>query len=171
MMTTINSAKVQDKFSAGGLQSERGGARKGQLSQAGASQLGSQHRMKSEFLGTARYSKLSATGMPDFGENSVAFKIGPGQDIPDASIHRTSDMRQERMNSLQRVPKHKPAAARFNGDAATRTIAPLTYEDLGHFNSLSLISTLRVDGGVTKKPNQSSYAAPPSFFEDDMQKH
>lgn len=142
---------MKNKFGAGGM-SERGAA-KGTFSTAGASQMGSQNRMKSEFLGTARYSKLSASGMPDFGESSVAFKIGPGQDIPDASIHRTSDMRQERMTSLQRVPKHKPPALRFNGDAATRTIAPLTYEDLGHFNSLSLISTLRVDGGVTKKPN------------------
>ena len=38
-------------------------------------------------------------------------------------------------------------------DTGTITIENLTYEDLGHFNSLSLISTLRVDGGVTKKPN------------------
>ena len=108
--------------------------------------------------------------MPSLADTSVAFKIGPGVEIPDSSVHRTGEMRAERMSSLTRVPKHKPPAVRFNGDAATRTIAPLTYEDLGHFNSLSLISTLRVDGGVSKKANQTSYAAPPSFFEDDMAK-
>jgi hypothetical protein len=58
---------------------------------------------------------------------------------------------------------------KFTGDPATRTIAPLTYEDLGHFNSLSLISTLRE--AVTVKPNPNSgFQNPPSFFEDDANK-
>jgi len=48
-----------------------------------------------------------------------------------------------------------------------RTIAPLTYEDLGHFNSLSLISTLRE--ADRSKPS-ANFHAPPSFFDEDETK-
>ena len=41
------------------------------------------------------------------------------------------------------MPVHKPTTYKFTNEPGTRTIAPLTYEDLGQFDSLSLINTLR----------------------------
>ena len=132
------------------------------LSQAGASTLSGPNRMRSEMLGGSRYSKVPLA------EASVAFKIGPGSEIPSKEVIRTGETRAERQYSLQRVPAHKPIINKFSGDPGTRTIAPLTYEDLGHFPSLSLISTLRE--AVSVKPNTNNYQAPPSFFDDDQSK-
>ena len=87
----------------------------------------------------------------NFHEGSVAFKFGPGSEIPSKENIRTTDTKAERLESLQRIPNHKPKINKFTGDPATRTIAPLTYEDLRHFTSLSLISTLRE--AVSTKPN------------------
>lgn len=64
------------------------------LSQAGASTLSGPNRMRSEMLGGSRYSKVSMEA------GSVAFKIGPGSEIPGKDVIRTSDTRTERQVSL-----------------------------------------------------------------------
>jgi hypothetical protein len=126
-------------------------------------------RLKSEILGGTRYSKMNITNSKStLHEGSVAFNFGQGAAIPDASIHRSGEMRAERMGSLTRVPAHKPNLMKFSGDPAHRTIAPLTYEDLGQFGNISLISTLRVDVSPNRKVD--SMGVPPSFFDDDMNK-
>jgi hypothetical protein len=74
------------------------------------------------------------------------------------------------MNSLMRKPDHKVDAERFDGRPSNRTIVPLTYEDLGHFSHMHLTDSLREAVSPSKKV-KDEYGAPPSFFEDDMDKH
>jgi hypothetical protein len=68
------------------------------LSQAGASTLSGPARMRSELLGGSRYSKVGVAN--HLAEGSVAFKIGPGAEIPSKESIRTNDTRAERQASL-----------------------------------------------------------------------
>jgi len=86
--------------------------------------------LKSEILGGggSRYSKFNLSA--SLNEGSIAFKIG-GDNIPEASTIRDDGIKEVRMNSLMRIPGHKPQTNKFNYHPSSRTIAPLTYEDLG----------------------------------------
>ena len=113
--------------------------------------MGSKTRMNSEIFGVSRYSKLNQSGSgSNLHENSIAFKIG-GDNIPEASAIRDHGTRRERMDSLTKIPRHKPSISKFDG--TNRTLAPLTYEDLGQFDNIALISTLR-EAVTTKNPGQ-----------------
>ena len=52
--------------------------------------------MRSEMLGGYRHSSIP----PNLNEGSVAFKIGPGSEIPSKETIRTGDTRAERQTSL-----------------------------------------------------------------------
>ena len=88
MMSTID---VGAKRSSGGLAPSNRTNRLAALSQAGASTLSGPNRLRSEMLGGSRYSKINTMN-----EGSVAFKIGPGSEIPSKEIIRTGETKQER---------------------------------------------------------------------------
>ena len=73
------------------------------------------------------------------------------------------------------LPKHKSGTTKFDVNTNDRTIAPLTSEDLGHFNNLSLMSTLRSQNpsamaGANKAPQGTLVDNSPSFYDDDIRK-
>jgi hypothetical protein len=53
-------------------------------------------------------------------ESATVFKIKADQKIPTNLEHRTIQHKDERMDSLMRVPKHKPASTKFDGDPSRR---------------------------------------------------
>ena len=105
-------------------------------------------------------------------ESLPAFTISSNKGIPEKGNIRTNITSRTRLDSLMRVPSHKVGSGKFDREKDSRSIAPLTSEDIGQFHNLSLMSTLRsqmpsVTGSRTKSVSVDN---PPSFYEDDLRK-
>jgi hypothetical protein len=82
---------------------------------------------------------------------------------------RTPELRNERIESLRTLPRHREVSPKFNAETMLRTLMPLTQEDKNQSQNLPLITTLRqplLDQKYTKDTN----GQPPSFYEDDLKK-
>ena len=102
-----------------------------------------------------------------------AFQIDSTKGIPEKALIRTEDTGRHRLDSLMRVPNHKAGTTKFDSMTDARTIAPLTSEDIGQFNNLGLMSTLRSQQpSVTNGMRNKSVTVdnPPSFYDDDLKK-
>jgi len=67
-----------------------------------------------------------------------------------------------------RVPNHRPAATKFDGENDKKQLA-LTQEDMSIFINLPLINTLREPRRYDFKP-KTTVSSPPKFFDEDMEK-
>ena len=108
-------------------------------------------------------------------ESMPVFSINKSRGIPAKHDIRNSNHSANRLASLMSLPKHKSGTTKFDVNTNDRTIAPLTSEDLGHFNNLSLMSTLRSQNpsamaGANKAPQGTLVDNSPSFYDDDIRK-
>ena len=62
-------------------------------------------------------------------DNTPVFSVGTGQKIPPKEQVRSPEHSQARLESLMRVPSHRPAATKYDYDPINRTIVPFTKED------------------------------------------
>ena len=148
---------------------------KGALVGGGAMSLG----LNSPSAGGARQNSPPRTSMaaPSSAnyESMPVFTINKSRGIPGKQDIRNSNSLSNRMASLMSMPKHKSGTTKFDVKTNDRTIAPLTSEDLGHFNNLSLMSTLRSQNpsamaGSNRAPQGTLVDNSPSFYDDDMRK-
>lgn len=102
-------------------------------------------------------------------ESTTVFHVRSDTKIPDLEDVRSPDDRQERMLSLMSVPKHKPAASKYDFDPVNRTIVPLTGEDTEQYGNLPLINTLREPRSFDYVP-KTTVANPPKFYDADQEK-
>jgi hypothetical protein len=102
-------------------------------------------------------------------DNTPAFSIQTGMKIPSKDEVRQADDKTTRMESLMRVPKHRPAAIKYDFDPVNRTLVPFTHEDTDQFGNLPLINTLREPVRYNGVP-KATVTQPPGFFEADMAK-
>jgi len=63
-------------------------------------------------------------------KSMAAFTISAQRGIPDKASIRTQDTSRNRLESLMRKPDHKTSALKFDPAVHTRSIAPLTSEDI-----------------------------------------
>ena len=102
-------------------------------------------------------------------EHQTVFHIRSDSKIPGIEDIRTPDARLERMQSLSKVPKHKPAAPKYDFDPKNRSILAFTQEDTEQFGNLPLINTLREPKSFDYVP-KTTVANPPKFYDDDQAK-
>ena len=69
-------------------------------------------------------------------DNTPAFSIQTGKKIPPKDEVRQAEDKVTRMESLMRVPKHRPAAIKYDFDPVNRTLVPFTHEDTDQFGNL-----------------------------------
>jgi len=113
----------------------------------------------------------SPKGMASDFESMPAFQINTAKGIPDKGSIRTMNTSRNRMESLMKVPNHKQGTSKFDKSTHSRSIAPLTSEDINQFNNLSLMGTLRsMQPSVTARNKSVAMDQPPSFYEDDLKK-
>lgn len=62
-------------------------------------------------------------------EATKTFTVHQSVKIPDMATLRTSEYRNERFESLQYRPAHKPTSPKFNKETMSKSLAPLTQED------------------------------------------
>jgi hypothetical protein len=77
-------------------------------------------------------------------ERTPVFKIDQATKIPDKKELHSPERKLERMDSLMRVPAHRPSASKYNFDPETRNSITLTQEDLNLSINYPLMNTLRV---------------------------
>lgn len=84
-------------------------------------------------------------------ENTPAFTVAVGKKIPNMEDHRSPEHKSAALESIMRVPKHRPSAVKFDGDPTRRALA-LTHEDSELHGNLPLINTLREARRYDAKP-------------------
>lgn len=72
-----------------------------------------------------------------------AFTIAAMKGIPDKATIRTENTSRNRLDSLMRMPDHKSGTTKFDKSQHSRSINPLTSEDINQFQNLHMMSTLR----------------------------
>jgi len=77
-------------------------------------------------------------------ERTPVFKIDQSTKIPDIKELHSPEKKLERMDSLMRIPVHRPSASKYNFDPETRNSITLTQEDLNLSINYPLMNTLRV---------------------------
>lgn len=68
-----------------------------------------------------------------------------------------------------RVPQHRPAAVKYDGDPANRAMIALTQEDREIFSNLPLVTTLREPKRYSEKPLTTN-PQPPKFYDEEQEK-
>lgn len=91
---------------------------------------------------TNRSPSMPGAANSTISSNLPAFRITKSS-IPDKGSLKSQYITRDRLDNLMRQPNHKPNSEKFNKDMHAKHIAPLTYEDLGGFNNLELMKTLR----------------------------
>jgi hypothetical protein len=110
-------------------------------------------------MSASRFNTNRSPSMPmnsTMSSNMPAFRITKTS-IPDKGSMKSAYITSDRLNSLMRAPNHKPASEKFNPEYHCKSVAPLTYEDIGQFNNLDLMKTLRSQApGVSGAGNKNS---------------
>ena len=119
---------------------------------------------------------LGAAGAGALGIATPAFSINFQAGIPaQISASRRNAKNKECVDYLLSQKKPTTTREKFDGDPQKRTLLPLNLNDLGNWDNMDLMQSLRseregklIDDAKSLSMATSNNAQPPSFYEDDM---